>query len=360
MTISAAPAAAAASAAAYTTSTSTSSNRNLRYRKLSTTAVRAEQPHHSSSISSSTSSGNGDSSGLEELSRTASFGGTVTTHRHASETTGTDMTFSVYMPPQAAPGRPVPVLYWLSGLTCTEENFITKAGAQRYLAEHGLACVCPDTSPRGTNLPGEHEAYDFGSGAGFYISAKTPGYADHYQMHDYILYELPAVIEKEAAAAADDENGTLFIKPGSDARAIFGHSMGGLGALNLFFRNPGAYRSVSAFAPICNPMKCPWGIKGLTGYLGAEEENAEGGNIWAEWDPSELMRRTNLNELEAPVLVSQGGADQFLKEQLRPETLPVHDKVIVEMHHGYDHSYYFIASFVQQHIEHHAKYLKDA
>jgi len=275
---------------------------------------------------------------MELLSQTRCFDGTLQRFKHRSSAVNSDMVFAVYLPPQAEEHR-VPVLYWLSGLTCTDENFCQKAGAFKTAAALGLAIVCPDTSPRGTKYPGEHDSYDFGSGAGFYLNAITEPYAHTYHMYDYVAKELPAFIHDQF--------------PVTSARAISGHSMGGHGALVCALKNPGFYKSVSAFAPICNPSLSPWGQKAFTGYLGAEREN------WAEWDSCVLIGRAS-EKLE--LFVDQGLEDEFLETQLRPEALEkvceMHDHPLtLRRHPGYDHSYYFIASFIDDHLQHHAKAL---
>jgi S-formylglutathione hydrolase len=277
---------------------------------------------------------------MERLEHRACFGGWQDVYRHRSEVLGCDMTVGVYFPPQAAEG-PCPVLYWLSGLTCTEQNFITKAGAQRYAAEHGIILVAPDTSPRGDDVP-DAEGYDLGKGAGFYVNATRAPWARHYRMYDYIVEELPAWVEADPAA--------------SDRRAISGHSMGGHGALLVALRNPGRYRSVSAFAPIVAPTQVPWGQKAFTAYLGEDRE------AWKRYDATELVKGARER---LPILVDQGGADEFLDSQLRPQLL---ESACAEAGHplelhvrpGYDHSYYFIATFIGEHIAYHAKALRAA
>jgi S-formylglutathione hydrolase len=277
---------------------------------------------------------------LETVSESRCFGGVQGVYSHASEQTGCSMRFSVYRPPQAEAG-PVPVLYWLSGLTCTEENFTVKAGAQRYAAEHGLMLVAPDTSPRGVGLPGEDEDYDFGSGAGFYVDATVSPWAAHYRMYGYVTKELPPLI--------------LDHFPGDAARqGIFGHSMGGHGALVCALRNPELYKSVSAFAPIVAPTQVPWGRKAFGGYLGPDEA------AWRQYDACELIRG---GARASEILVGQGTADGFLEEQLRPDLLreacgAAGQPLTLRMQDGYDHSYFFIASFVGDHIAHHAGVLK--
>jgi len=268
------------------------------------------------------------------------FGGMQLRLKHASATTGTLMRVAVYVPPQAQKG-PVPVLYYLSGLTCTEENFTFKAGAQRYAAEHGIMIVAPDTSPRDLALPGEDAAYDFGSGAGFYVDALREPWSSHYRMYTYVTQELPSFIETSFPADRD-------------RRGVFGHSMGGHGALVCAFRNPDRYRSVSAFAPICAPTKSPWGRKAFEGYLGSDTA------AWASYDATLLTKQTTWRR---PVLVDQGTADEFLERELMPSELEQACRsagipLELRMQEGYDHSYYFIASFVGDHIAFHAKALK--
>ena len=277
---------------------------------------------------------------LERISRRRCFDGWQDRYRHYSDTLGCAMELAVYLPPQAE-NRAVPVLYWLSGLTCTDENFVTKAGAQRYAAELGLAIVCPDTSPRGTNLPGEHDSYDLGSGAGFYVNATQQPWAPHYRMYDYVLRELPALVEGEPLPIERDN------------RAISGHSMGGHGALVLALRNPGYYRSVSAFAPIVAPSQVPWGQKAFTAYLGDDRE------AWAAYDACALI--ANAAE-RLPLLIDQGQDDEFLAEQLRPELLEqacerAGHPLTLRRRPGYDHCYFFIATFIGDHLRHHAQAL---
>lgn len=274
---------------------------------------------------------------LENLSCQKSFGGWHKRYKHRSSTLGCDMVFAVYLPPQAESGKTLPVLYWLSGLTCTDENFMQKAGAQRLAAQLGLIIVAPDTSPRGPDVPGDPDgAWDFGLGAGFYLNATQPPYAQHYRMHDYVVSELPALIEANF--------------PASDARSIAGHSMGGHGALVCALRNPGKYRSISAFSPISNPMDCPWGEKAFGRYLGQER------NRWREWDSSVLLGQA---KEQLPLLVDQGDRDDFLATQLKPEALQkaagdAGYPLTLRLQPGYDHSYYFIASFIDDHLRHHA------
>ena len=275
---------------------------------------------------------------MERLEHRACFGGWQDVYRHRSEVLGCDMTVGVYVPPQAEAG-PCPVLYWLSGLTCTEQNFITKAGAQRYAAEHGIILVAPDTSPRGNDVP-DAEGYDLGKGAGFYLNATQDPWAKHYRMYDYIVEELPAWVESDPAAG--------------DRRAISGHSMGGHGALTIALGNPGRYRSVSAFSPIVAPSQVPWGQKAFAAYLGDDRET------WKRYDAVELVESA---PERLPLLVDQGGDDEFLDGQLRPQLLQAACEAAghpleLRIRPGYDHSYYFIASFIGEHIAHHARALR--
>ncbi len=271
---------------------------------------------------------------MELLSSTKVSGGWLKRYRHESLSVKGDMVFAIFLPPQAESTK-VPVLYWLSGLTCTDENFSQKAGAFNKAAELGLAIVMPDTSPRGTDYPGEHESYDFGSGAGFYLNATVEPYGHTYNMYDYVVQELPTLVEEHF--------------PISDKRSISGHSMGGHGALICALKNPGRYQSVSAFAPITNPTQCPWGEKAFTGYLGENRET------WKAWDACELIATA---EERLPLLVDQGEADGFLEEQLKPEALEqacakAGHELTLRRQSGYDHSYYFISSFIADHLEHH-------
>lgn len=276
---------------------------------------------------------------MELKSRNKLFGGYSEVYEHASDACACPMTFSFYRPPQAEDG-PVPVLYWLSGLTCTQENFTTKAGAQRYAAEQGIALVAPDTSPRGTDLPGEHERYDFGSGAGFYVNATVAPWCEHYRMDDYVTKELPTLVNRE-----------LPVLEGR--QSVAGHSMGGHGAIVLALRNPGLYRSVSAFSPICAPSQCDWGRGALAGYLGDDE------SAWHEYDASYLAGHRDDGQA---LLVDQGADDEFLTGQLQPDRLEAAclasgRKLHLRMHAGYDHSYFFIASFIGEHVAYHARAL---
>lgn len=279
---------------------------------------------------------------LELISQHRCFGGTQRYYRHESAQIGLPMRFSVFVPPQADDG-PVPVLFYLAGLTCTEETFMIKAGAQRLAAELGVMLVAPDTSPRGANVAGEEESWDLGTGAGFYVDATTSAWRDHYRMYSYITEELYDIVT----------GGTL---PGDALRTgIFGHSMGGHGALVLALRNPDKFRSVSAFAPIAAPSRCPWGKKAFGAYLG---DNAE---AWAEYDASEIVRGL-ANPFPAGILIDQGEADQFLAEQLYPEVFEAAcaaagQPLTLRRQAGYDHGYYFISTFIEDHIRFHVERL---
>lgn len=275
---------------------------------------------------------------MQRLEHRACFGGWQDVYRHDSKVLGCEMTVGVYLPPQAEHG-PCPVLYWLSGLTCTEQNFITKAGAQRYAAEHGIILVAPDTSPRGESVA-DAEGYDLGKGAGFYLNATREPWARHYRMYDYIVDELPAWVEANV--------------PASGVRAISGHSMGGHGALTIALKNPGRYRSVSAFSPIVAPSQVAWGQKAFAAYLGEDHE------AWKAYDATELVAHA---QGRLPLLIDQGGADEFLQNQLRPELLQAACEAAghpleLRMQPGYDHSYYFISSFIGDHIAHHAEAMR--
>ncbi|WP_341528139.1 S-formylglutathione hydrolase [Nostoc sp. UHCC 0302] len=270
------------------------------------------------------------------ISEFKSFGGKLGFYSHPSSTCNGEMRFAVYQPPQATQ-KPVPVLYFLSGLTCTEENFMAKAGAQRYAAEYGLMLVAPDTSPRHTGISGEDDDWDFGTGAGFYVDAIEEPWRQHYQMYSYVVDELPTLMTAHFPALADKQG-------------IFGHSMGGHGALVCAMKNPNLYKSVSAFAPITAPIRCPWGEKAFSRYLGSNKET------WRAYDASELVRQVGYH---SPILIDQGTADKFLAEQLLPEVFEqacaaVNQPLNLRYQEGYDHSYYFIASFIEDHIRHHA------
>lgn len=276
---------------------------------------------------------------LQQLENHACFGGQQQVWQHPSTSLHCDMRFGVYLPPQALAGQRCPVLYWLSGLTCTEQNFITKAGAQHSAAQHGFILVAPDTSPRGTDVA-DDAAYDLGQGAGFYLNATQAPWAAHYRMEDYVVQELPALIEAHF--------------PASTHRAISGHSMGGHGALTLALKYPGRYASVSAFAPIVAPSQVPWGEKAFTAYLGTDR------SAWQAHDAVALVAQERPERL--PLLIDQGLADDFLAAQLRPELLEAacqaaDHPLTLRRHAGYDHSYYFIASLIGDHLAHHAQAL---
>lgn len=279
---------------------------------------------------------------LEEVSSVKMFNGFQKVFSHPSQETKTKMTFGIYLPPHVEKG-PCPVVYYLSGLTCTEQNFVTKANCQNYASQLGLVVVAPDTSPRGAGIEGEDESWDFGTGAGFYVDATDPKWASHYRMFSYITKELPALV------AAN-----FNVNPGK--ASIMGHSMGGHGALVAFLKKPGMYKSVSAFAPICNPVNCPWGQKAFAGYLGSDTES------WKAYDACELLK-VNTQKIDSRILVDQGTADGFLpKAQLLPESLVTACGVAgvaldMRMQSGYDHSYFFIATFMEEHMRHHANAL---
>jgi len=276
---------------------------------------------------------------MELLSENTCFAGKQLRYQHQSVVNDCLMTFSIYLPPQAETQQ-VPVLYWLSGLTCTDENFVTKAGAQQYAARYGIAIVCPDTSPRGEQVADdENSAYDFGLGAGFYVNATQAPWSSHYQMYDYVVKELPAIIKEHF--------------PVNSNQAISGHSMGGHGALTIALKNAHDYKSVSAFAPICSPMQCPWGQKALAGYLGADQHD------WFNYDATELLK---VAEQHLPMLIDQGSKDDFLVNQLKPELLQqasevAHYPLTYRLQKDYDHSYFFISSFIGEHLKFHAQHL---
>ena len=276
---------------------------------------------------------------MQRLEQHASFGGRQEVWQHDADSTGTPMKFGIYLPPAALAGEKCPVLYWLSGLTCTEQNFITKAGAQQWAAQHGLIVVAPDTSPRGAGVP-DDAAYDLGQGAGFYVNATQAPWAAHFRMEDYVAQELPALVERHFAALP--------------VRGISGHSMGGHGAITLALRHPGRYRSVSAFAPICAAAQAPWGRKAFAAYLGDNPA------AWQAHDATALIAQPLGERL--PLLVDQGEADEFLP-QLRPDLLQAACEraghpLTLRMHAGHDHSYYFMASFMADHMAHHAAALR--
>lgn len=279
---------------------------------------------------------------VKEVSSNKCQGGYQEIFSHVSTELGCEMNFAVYLPAQATEEK-CPVLYWLSGLTCNEQNFVQKAGAQELAAEYGFIIVCPDTSPRGLNIPGEDDSWEFGSGAGFYVDAKQDPWKKNYRMYSYITKELYDLV-----------NGNFPTRP--DKWGIFGHSMGGHGALTCFLKNPNKFKSVSAFAPICNPIECPWGKKAFAGYLGPNEDE------WKEWDATELIKTYAGHETE--IFIDQGDADNFYTQgQLLPENFEkaqaANDRVTcrLEMRKGYDHSYYYIQSFISDHFEHHFTHL---
>ena len=279
---------------------------------------------------------------MKELSNVKSFEGSQVRYEHFSNTLGCRMTFSVFYPKLLiTDNTDFPVVYWLSGLTCTDENFVQKAGIQRYASELGIIIVAPDTSPRGENIPDdENGAYDFGLGAGFYLNATREPWKQNYRMYDYVVDELPSILQTE-------------LEISGNRQSIMGHSMGGHGAITIALKNQEKYRSVSAFAPIASPMNCPWGIKAFRNYLGDEV------NDWLEYDSSELIKTS---QSSIPLKIDQGSADQFLKDQLKPELLlqAAEEKnfpVIYNLREGYDHSYFFISSFIENHLKFHAKYL---
>ncbi len=276
---------------------------------------------------------------LKNISRNKVFGGWHKQYQHWSKALDCEMRFAIFLPPQASHDNPVPVLYWLSGLSCTDENFMQKAGAMKTAAQLGIALVASDTSPRGANVA-DADSYDLGQGAGFYLNATEQPWAAHYRMYDYIVSEIPDVIENHF--------------PVNNVRSIAGHSMGGHGALVIGLRNPSRYRSVSAFSPIANPTVCPWGQKAFNAYLGADRA------LWKDYDACELLYRSRS---ELPILVDQGDSDQFLEEQLYPQHLVAaaakHDsRLQFRMQRGYDHSYFFISSFISDHLSFHAGFLE--
>ena len=278
---------------------------------------------------------------MKRIEQIKEFGGWLNRYQHASDSCDCEMTFSVYLPPRAESER-VPAVYWLSGLTCSDDNVRTKAGAQRYAAELGIALVMPDTSPRGEQVADEPERYDLGQGAGFYVNATQPPWSRHYRMYDYVTRELPELVESN-----------LPLIPG--ARSISGHSMGGHGALICALGEPGVYRSVSAFAPICHPTVCGWGEGCFSAYLG------EGREAWKAYDATELILA---GAVCPPLLIDQGTADEFLVNQLYPQDLQAACEergipLTLRMQEGYDHSYHFIATFIGEHLAHHAAALRD-
>jgi S-formylglutathione hydrolase len=277
---------------------------------------------------------------MQTRSERACFGGRIRFLSHQSEATGTEMRLAAFIPARALGSERRPALYYLAGLECTEETFLTKAGAQRLASELGIVLIAPDTSPRGAGIPGEDADWDFGTGAGFYLDAAQEPWSRHYRMASYVSHELPALVEAH-----------LPVQPG--LRGVMGHSMGGHGAIVSALRNPGQWRSLSALAPIANPVTVPWGEKAFTNYLGADRA------AWAEWDSCELMRRS---AFPGPVLVDIGTADPFYEKQLRPEALEAAAKasgqaLTLRRHEGYDHSYWFIQTVIDDHMRWHAREL---
>lgn len=284
---------------------------------------------------------------FELLSAHACFGGAQRFYQHPSRETGLPMKFSVFLPPRAVAGEKVPALLYLAGLTCTEETFMVKAGAQQQAAELGLALIAPDTSPRGAGVPGEADAWDFGVGAGFYLDATQAPWAAHWRMESWLMHELLPLLAEHL--------------PIDGARlGIFGHSMGGHGALTLALRHPGRFKTLSAFAPIANPVNCPWGQKAFTGYLGADH------TAWGEHDATVLMQNQPVAPYPGGILIDQGLADKFLHEkQLLPEAFEaacasIGQPLTLRRQPGYDHGYYFIQSFIADHLRHHAALLMRA
>jgi S-formylglutathione hydrolase len=274
---------------------------------------------------------------IETRAKHACFGGEVGFYTHQSTETKTAMSFSVFIPPQAKSGK-VPALVYLAGLTCTEETFMMKAGAQKVAADLGLALICPDTSPRGAGIEGEDDDWDFGTAAGFYLDAAAAPWSAHYRMYSYITKELPALLTEHYTAIDMDRLG------------LFGHSMGGHGALTIHLKNPDLFKTVSAFAPIAAPMRCPWGNKAFSNYLGPDQE------IWKQYDASELVRTRGDGPM---ILIDQGLADGFLEQELHPHHFEAAcaeagRAVTLRRHEGYDHGYYFVASFIEDHLRHHA------
>ncbi|OVE81023.1 S-formylglutathione hydrolase [bacterium K02(2017)] len=277
---------------------------------------------------------------LKLTKKNKSFSGWTEFYEHPSECCPETMRFSIYRPPQAE-NQDVPILYWLSGLTCSEENVMAKSGIQEQAAKHGIMIVAPDTSPRGANIEGEDDAWDFGSGAGFYLNATEPKWSKHYNMYDYVLKELPEIINQNFPVQNNN-------------KSISGHSMGGHGALTIALKNLDEFKSCSAFAPICAPTLCPWGQKAFKNYLGDDVQS------WQDYDAHLLMLKT---QGQVPILIDQGSSDEFLTEQLLPQKLIEAAKsrefsLDYREQVGYDHSYYFIASFMADHLAFHAKYLK--
>ncbi|XP_068341314.1 S-formylglutathione hydrolase-like [Pyrus communis] len=276
-----------------------------------------------------------------EISSSKMFGGYNKRYKHFSPTLGCSMTFHIYFPPSPSPSHRFPVLYWLSGLTCTDENFITKSGAQRVASSEGVALIAPDTSPRGLSIEGEADSWDFGVGAGFYLNATEEKWKN-WRMYDYVVKELPQLL---------NEN---FSQLDTSRASISGHSMGGHGALTIYLKNLDKYKSVSAFAPIVNPANCPWGQKAFSNYLGGNKTD------WEEYDATSLVKK--FKDVSATILIDQGEDDKFLHDQLMPHKFEdacrsVEVPLLLRLQPGYDHSYYFIATFIDDHIRHHAQAL---
>ncbi|MEG2050262.1 MAG: S-formylglutathione hydrolase [Comamonas sp.] len=286
---------------------------------------------------------------MELKSAHACFGGAQRYYQHDSREIGLPMKFSVYLPPKAVMGEKVPAVLYLAGLTCTEETFMTKAGAQRLAAELNIALICPDTSPRGANVPGEADSWDFGVGAGFYLDAQQAPWERNWRMESYIVDELLPLVARH-------------LPVDTQRLGIFGHSMGGHGALTLALRHPGVFKSLSAFAPIANPVNCPWGQKAFAGYLGGTLEDSQA--AWAQHDATRLMESQGKPPYPAGILIDQGLADKFLIEkQLLPEALEaacekLGQPLTLRRHAGYDHGYYFIQTFIDDHLRHHAQQLQ--
>ena len=280
-------------------------------------------------------------SSLQLLNAHACFGGAQRFYQHHSREIGLPMKFSVYLPPQAMQGAKVPALVYLAGLTCNEETFMTKAGAQQLAAQLGLALIAPDTSPRGANAPGESDSWDFGVGAGFYLDATEAPWAAHWRMESYLLQELLPLVQAE-------------LPIDGERLGIFGHSMGGHGALTLALRHPGRFKTVSAFAPICAPTQCPWGEKAFSGYLGADR------GTWVAHDATVLMQNQPIAPYPQGILIDQGLADKFLEPQLHPQLFEqacaqIGQPLTLRRHAGYDDGYYFVQTFMADHLAHHAK-----
>lgn len=276
-----------------------------------------------------------------EISSAKMFDGLNKRYKHYSPTLGCSMTFHIYFPPSPSPSHKFPVLYWLSGLSCTDENFISKSGAQRVASAEGVALIAPDTSPRGLNVEGESDSWDFGVGAGFYLNATQEKWKN-WKMYDYIVKELPTLLQEN------------FEQLDTSRASITGHSMGGHGALTIYLKNLDKYKSVSAFAPIANPINCPWGQKAFTNYLGENKA------AWEEYDASVLVSK--YTDISTTILIDQGDADKFLSEELLPQKFDEACRkakvpLLLRMQPGYDHSYYFIATFIDDHIRHHAQAL---